>query len=199
LRPSLEAAVDRWETEVMKTSTGPIVKDYDAMARSLARLFEVRHILCHEAPRRSVYEASEIDQFLDNAIQLAKALHAILTHEKFGLVPLTQTDMNIAAAEELTRTEAEMNKLLSAIEARVRAVDNKPISVPGHESDASWLEHLKDVQEKWLAYRKAHCDFDTNLNRGGTIRSLLWGKEATRLTQLRISDFESWLRQDSEK
>ncbi len=197
--PLLETAVDRWETEIKKTSTGPIVANYDAMARCLTRLFEVRHILCHEAPRRSVYEASEIDQFLDNAIQLAKAIDAILTLEKFGLVPLTQTDMNITAAEELTRTEAEMNKLLSKIEARVKEVDSTRISIRGYESDSSWLDHLKDAQEKWLAYRKAHCEFDTYLNQGGTIRSLLWGKEATRLTQLRISDLESWLRQDSER
>jgi uncharacterized protein YecT (DUF1311 family) len=199
LRPLVEIAIDRWEDETMKTSAGPIVKDYDAMARCLTRLFEVRHILCHEAPRRSVYEAGEIDQFLDNAIQLAKALHTILTLEKFGLVPLTQTGMNIAAAEELTRTEAEMNELLSTIEARVKEVDHRPISVPGYESDDSWLDHLKDAQEKWLAYRKAHCEFDTYLNRGGTIRPLLWGMEATRLTHLRISDLETWIKQDSER
>jgi len=199
LRPLLETAVDRWETEVMKTSTAPVVKDYEAMARSLTRLFEVRHILCHEAPRKSAYESSEIDQFLDNAIQLAKALRAILTLQKFGLVPLTQTEMNIAAAEELRSTEAAMNKLLSTIEERVKTVDSRPISIPGYESDTSWLEHLKDVQAKWLAYRNAHCEFDTYLNRGGTIRSLLWGKEAARLTKVRISDLESWLNEDSER
>src|SRR5262249_39900430 len=180
LRPQLETARDRWETEITKTSTGPIVKNYDELARSLSRLFEVRHILCHEAPRKSVYESSEIDQFLDNAIQLAKALHAILTFEKFGRVPLTQTEMNIAAGEELRNTEAEMKKLLSIIEEWVKKVDSRPISIPGYESDSSWLEHLRDAQAKWLAYRDAHCDFGTYLNRGGTIRSLLWGNEATR-------------------
>lgn len=199
LRPLLETAVDRWETQVRKTSTEPIVMNYDTMARVLTRLFDLRHILCHEAPRKSVYETPEIDQFLDNAIQLAKALHAILTLEKFGLVPLTQTDMNIAAAEELRNTEADMNKLLSVIEERVKVVDSKPVSIPGYESDASWLGHLKDAQAKWLAYRNAHCDFETYLNRGGTIRSLLWGKEATRLTELRIADLESWLKQDSDR
>lgn len=199
LRPLLEAAVDRWDTEVMKKPRAPIVNDYDAMARSLTRLFEVRHILCHEAPRKSAYEIGEIDVFLGGAIRLVKALHEILTFERFGLVPLTQTDMNIAAAEELTKTDAEMNKLLSTIESRVKEVDSKPISIPGYESDASWLEHLKDVQEKWLAYRRAHCDFDTYLSRGGTIRSLLWGKEATRLTELRIADLESWLKRDSDR
>lgn len=199
LRPLLEAIVDRWDTEIMKKPRAPIVDDYDAMARSLSRLFEVRHILCHEAPRKSAYEASEINGFLDKAIRLVKALHEILTLERFGLVPLTQTAMNIAAAEELTKTEAEMNKLLISIETRLKEVDSKPISIPGYESDASWLEHLKDVQEKWFAYRKAHCDFDTYLNRGGTIRSLLWGKEATRLTQRRITDLESWLTRDADR
>lgn len=199
LRALIETAVDRWEAEVMKTTTEPIVKNYDTTAGVLTRLFEVRHILCHEAPRKSVYETAEIDQFLDNAIQLTKALHGILTLEKFGLVPLTQTDMNIAAAEELRNTEAEMNKLFSAIEERVKVVDSKPTRIPGYESDGSWLDHLKDAQEKWLAYRNAHCDFETYLNRGGTIRSLLWGKEATRQTQRRISDLEAWIKQDSER
>jgi uncharacterized protein YecT (DUF1311 family) len=199
LRPLLEAIVDRWDTEIMKKPRALIVDDYDGMARSLSRLFEVRHILCHEAPRKSAYEVSEIDGFLDKAIRLVKALHEILTLERFGLVPLTQTAMNIAAAEELTKTEAEMNKLLISIETRLKEVDSKPISIPGYESDASWLEHLKNVQEKWLAYRKAHCDFETYLNRGGTIRSLLWGKEAMRLTERRIADLESWLTRDADR
>jgi hypothetical protein len=46
-------------------------------------------------------KTGEIDEFLDVAIQLAKALHEILTFERFGRVPLTQTDMNIAAGRDL--------------------------------------------------------------------------------------------------
>ena len=59
-------------------------------------------------PRKSVYEANEIDEFLDRAVQLATALHEVLTLERFGRVPLTQTDMNIEAGQDLKKTEDEM-------------------------------------------------------------------------------------------
>ena len=199
IRPLLEVAVDRWETEVMKRSTGSIIADYDALARCLSRLFEVRHILCHEAPREAVYEIAEVDEFLDNAIRLAKALHEVLTFERFGLVPLTQTDMNIAANEELKKTEDKMNRLFSQIEAKVRDTEAKYSTAEVTKKDDSWLACLKDAQEKWLLYRKAHCDFHTYLNRGGTIRPLLWAGEASRLTEVRIADLESWLKRDSER
>jgi uncharacterized protein YecT (DUF1311 family) len=199
LRPMLEVAMDRWDTEVMKTSTGPIITDYEALARSLARLFEIRHILCHEAPRKSVYQASEIDEFLDRAVQLAKALHEVLTLERFGRVPLTQTDMNIAAGQDLKKTEDEMNRLFAVAEARVEEVDSKHAGIKTPGTDETWLRNLRDTQEKWLSYRKAHCEFQTYLNRGGTIRPLLWAREANRLTELRIADLESWLKQDAEK
>jgi uncharacterized protein YecT (DUF1311 family) len=199
VRPLLEVAVDRWDTEVMKKSKSPIIEDYEATARCLTRLFEVRHILCHEAPRESVYAASEIDEFLDKAIRLAKALHEILTFERFGLVPLTQTEMNIAANEDLKKTQDEMNRLFSQIEVRVSAADASILSVGGAINEDSWMSCLKDAQEKWLSYRKAQCEFQTYLNRGGTIMSLLWASEADRLTGLRIADFQSWLRQDSER
>jgi hypothetical protein len=40
-----------------------IVKDPDRMCRRLSRLFEIRHILCHEAPRNEVYERRDITGF----------------------------------------------------------------------------------------------------------------------------------------
>lgn len=199
IRPLLEKAVDRWSTEVEKTSAGPIISDFDALARCLTRLFEVRHILCHEAPRESVYGDSDVEEYLDNAIRLAKALHEILTFERFGLVPLTQTDMNIAADEDLKKTQDEMNRLFGQIRARVKDADRRLASSGGTDADDNWLSHLTDAQEKWLLFRNAHCEFQTYLNRGGTIAPLLWAQEANRLTQLRIADLESWLKRDSKQ
>jgi hypothetical protein len=50
---------------------------------------------------------------LNRAIQLTSGLHEVLTIEKFGLVPPTQTDMNIAAGKDLTGAEEKMASLLS--------------------------------------------------------------------------------------
>jgi uncharacterized protein YecT (DUF1311 family) len=199
VRPLLETTVDRWETEVRKMPRAPIVDDYEALARCLTRLFEVRHILSHEAPREAVYDQSEIDEFLANAVRFVKAMHEILMFERFGLVPLTQTEKNIAAGEQLKRTEKEMSRLFSDIEERVKEFDARNPLRKDEQDYGGWHGSLTDAQAAWLSYRKAHCDFETYLNRGGTIRPLLWATEAIRLTQLRIADFESWLKRERQR
>jgi len=200
VRPLLEVVVDRYETEVHKKPATPIVDDYAVMARCLARLFEARHIICHEAPRGKVYEPGELDEFLRRAIQLASGLHEILMFEKFGHFPLTQTDMNIAAGQELVAAEERLSRLLSEAETRVEKADKRFAELKLSRNDGdTWLAHLKDSQATWLAYRNAQCEFHTYLNRGGTIRPLVWANEAKRLTEMRISDVESWLKQDSER
>jgi uncharacterized protein YecT (DUF1311 family) len=85
-----------------------------------------------------------------------------LTFERFGLVPLTQTDMNIAAGESLKTMEAEMNRLLSEARAHIRAFEDKYLPEPGE----SWLDRLNEAQGKWLASRNALCDCETHLKSG---------------------------------
>jgi uncharacterized protein YecT (DUF1311 family) len=202
LRPLLLDAVDRWASEIEKKLPLPIIGDLDVLARNLTRLFDVRHILCHEVPRSAVYGVDEVDNFLDAAIQFTKAIEEVLTFEKFGFVPLTQTDMNIAAGERLAKKEDELTRALSEVRAMARSIDEhlSPLAAtkPGDKS-LNCLGCLDDAEEKWLLYRKAQCDFDTCLNQGGTIRPLLWASEATRLTESRIAELRSWLKREEER
>jgi uncharacterized protein YecT (DUF1311 family) len=198
LRQLLENVVDRWK-ELTKESTEPIIDDYDALVKCLSRVFEVRHILCHEAPRKPVYDFGEIDNFLDGAVRFTKALDEVLRFEKFGLVPLTQTEMNIAAGESLKNTELELDRLFSEISIRVGNSDEKNVSTNTTQTEISLLQCLKTSQENWLSYRKAHCEFETYRFRGGTIRSFLWATEAERITKLRIADLQSWLKFELER
>lgn len=155
LRPLLVGVGDRWATEIEKKPSEPIISDFDVLARSLTRLFEVRHILCHETPRNPVYAVGEVEDFLSEAIRFTKALQEVLTFERFGLVPLTQTDMNIAADKDLRKKEDELKELLAEIRARVRETDANPSSLTTGSADGSWLHCLDDAEEKWLSYRDA--------------------------------------------
>ena len=56
LRPLLVSAVDRFRTEIEKEPAEPIIPDFDSIRGRLARLFEIRHILCHELPEKAVYQ-----------------------------------------------------------------------------------------------------------------------------------------------
>jgi uncharacterized protein YecT (DUF1311 family) len=198
LRPILASAVDRWATEIERKPSEPIISDFDALAGRVTRLFEVRHILCHETPKKAVYEVGEIDDFLNDAIRFTKALEEVLTFEMFGLVPLTQTDMNITAGKDLKKKEEELNQLLAEIRAKVKITDDARAPLAAEKADGSWLHSLNDAEEKWLSYRNAQCDFDTYLNQGGTIRPTLWAGEASRLTESRIAELRSWLKRESE-
>jgi hypothetical protein len=97
VRPLLEGANVQWADDIDKMAAGTIIDDFDSVAACLSRLFEIRHILCHELPTKPIYELREIGEFLDSAFRFAKATEEVLTFEKFGLVPFTQADMNIDA------------------------------------------------------------------------------------------------------
>ncbi len=198
LRPVLAGAVDRWAVTIDKKPSEPIISNFDVLARTLTRLFEVRHILCHETPKKPVYAVGEVEDFLNEAIRFAKALEEVLTFQMFGLTPLTQTEMNVAAGDNLRKKEEELNQLLAEIRAQVKVTDDALLPLAAESADVSWLHCLDDAEEKWLSYRDAQCDFETYLNRGGTIRPTLWAGEATRLTELRIAELRSWMRRESE-
>jgi uncharacterized protein YecT (DUF1311 family) len=129
-----------------------------------------------------VYSQNEIEGFLEDAYRFARALEEVLQYEKFGLYPLTQVEMNIAAAERLSKSELEMEALTSEVRKQM-----------GEDSDA--LSAFDDAQQKWRLYRDAQCEFDTYCYRGGTIRSCIWSGEATRLTEDRIEELRVWMKQ----
>jgi uncharacterized protein YecT (DUF1311 family) len=179
LSDRLAKAVDRWQTEVEKEPPRPIIPDFAAMAAHLTRMFELRHILCHELPKKPVYQRDEISSFVGHAKTFAHALQEVLNLEMYGLTPLTQTEMNIEAAGKLQSKEQELEALIESIRTEISWVEGE-------------LEALQLSQDTWKAYRDAYCEFDTWLNMGGTIRPLLWGGRAQEITEQRIDQLRSW-------
>ncbi len=193
LRPLLTQAIDRFGVEREGKPRESIIRDYDKLAQYLTELFEVRHVLCHELLSKPVYVEDTIDEFLDHAIQFTKALEEVLTFEQFGLMPLTQTDMNIQARDDLLKAEEQMSAILAQLRSHVTENDHAAdLPLPGKWED-TWASCLDDAQTKWHSYRNAQCEFETYLNRGGTIRSMIWGKTAEKLTKDRIAELQaSW-------
>jgi uncharacterized protein YecT (DUF1311 family) len=195
LRPLLSSAVDRWRVEIENEPPETIISDFDVLANHLGRLFKIRHILCHELPAKPVYSVTEVDGFLDDAAKFTKALGAVLNFEQYGLVPLTQTAMNIEASEKLTAAEEQLNSLLATVRAYLAKFGEVPANF--NRLGGTWLSCFNDAQEKWLTFRNAHCDSMTYLNQGGTIRNLLWALDATKITEERISFLRTWLEHES--
>ncbi len=153
--------MDRWATEVEQKPAEPIIADFENTAACLSRLFDVRHILCHEMPRRLPYSEGDIDGFLEEALRFTKALEEIITFEMFGRTPLTQTEMNVSAHETLKKKESELEGVLMDVKAEIKRSGDAISERLRERDNKSWLDCLEESQRKWLAYRDAHAEFDS--------------------------------------
>jgi uncharacterized protein YecT (DUF1311 family) len=199
LRPLLTSAVDRVRIEIYQEPPQPIIPDYDSMVKSLIRLFEIRHVLCHEMPAKPVYEVSELEGLLKDASHFMKAMGEVLTFEKYGLVPLTQAAMNRAEAARLTELEEQLDRLTATIRSALKTSDDSMEALNLPDIHGGWQSCFDQVQGRWMEFRNADCDFITHLNRGGTIRPLLWASQACKLTEERIAALEDWIKVESSR
>lgn len=116
---SIETATDRWE-EVVNGKPGVLLlpKAKDAF-RGVARTFEIRHIVCHEAAVGFVTDRGEIETCLNHCFALLMASERFFTEIANPGAPLTQTDMNISAGVALAEKETELKVLLETMRAEV--------------------------------------------------------------------------------
>jgi uncharacterized protein YecT (DUF1311 family) len=195
--PLITGAVNRWRVEIKKEPPEPIIPDFDALRKRLSRLFEIRHILCHELPEKPAYQIDEVAEFLNDSVRFTEALEEVLTFEKFGLTPLTQTDMNVAAGQRLRDKDEELSSLLTKVREQIKALNSRVPALGDDRND--WILYLDEAQNCWVAYRNAHCEFVTYLNKGRTIRPLLWASQAVGMTKARITEIQSWFNSQSRR
>jgi len=58
-----------------------------------------------------------------------------------------------------------------------------------HESEQA-VSNLRDTERKWLAYREAACNAESDLYKGGSIAPQMYGFCAVKLTKRRIADLK---------
>jgi uncharacterized protein YecT (DUF1311 family) len=107
--------------------------------------------------------------------------------------------MNRAEAARLTELEVQLDRVIATIRSALTKSDDSMKALNLSDIDASWLSCFDKVQARWIEFRNADCDFITHLNRGGTIRPLLWASHACTLTEDRIAALEDWIKVESNR
>ena len=85
--------------------------------------------------------------------------------------PQTQAEMNVCAAAEFRRADAQMNAVYRKLTATLAA---------GRRGK------LQTAQRAWLVFRDAHCAFEASAFEGGTMRPMEYSACATNVTKERI-------------
>ena len=96
-----------------------------------------------------------------------------------------QTQMNICAAEEFSKSDAALNAQWKITSAAMKQRDQNTNSTD--DNRPGYLAALFEAQRAWLKFRDAHCRSQAYSARGGSMEPMLYSACQTSLTIDRIN------------
>jgi uncharacterized protein YecT (DUF1311 family) len=92
----------------------------------------------------------------------------------------TQAEMNECQAREYKKADAALNTVYKQLVAKI--------------DDDGERAALKTAQQAWIKFRDVECEFQSYLNRGGTIYPLVYSSCMTGLTEERTKQLRERLK-----
>tara|TARA_R110000868_G_scaffold409882_3_gene696344 strand:+ start:2263 stop:3204 length:942 start_codon:yes stop_codon:yes gene_type:complete len=173
----LQGVVDRWAITVGGKPTPPLMPEPDWVRATLARLFKQRHIFVHELPEDQDVGAPGLDGYIRAASQFVNAADEAFNTLLHGDYPLTQLEMNEAAATDARKAKEALAGVLNALDPA------------GKDND------LQASQAAWESFRDRQAEFRSGINRPlpGSVAPMLYSSEVEKLTRARIEQLEWYL------
>ncbi|MDH3062310.1 lysozyme inhibitor LprI family protein [Achromobacter insolitus] len=179
-KSGLSIIKDRWAHEVKGLPTEPILSDPNQVYADVRRTFELRHIICHEIASAYEIDVEEIGRCFQSCVSFLKAADEFVSETLHPGAPLTQTDMNIAAADSYHETEARLRQVSDDLRARLTPEEAEAFD----ESQARWSEY----SEAWISFVAGPRED------GGSIWPLVVASAAEDLAKQRTAQVEAWRR-----
>jgi len=174
----LRNVTNRVAHEIHGKPKTPILADPDAIYGIVERTFELRHIICHELATNFKVSCDDVERCFFSTMLFLKASGELISETLHPGAPLTQTDMNIAAGEEL-------HHLLE----KIRTIEQEIISLL--EKDRA--EEFTLAASSWHAYMESWANFEANECKGGTIWPTMYANCAAELAKQRVGQLSEYL------
>ncbi len=165
----LRIAHPRWAEERHEWPLPPIIDDYDLMMASLARLYEVRHVLTHELPSSPFLDSVEVPTLAAAAKSFIMATDSVVVEALHGAVPRTQIGMNLNMDDELRNEEAQLAAAMDEA-TRLHGIDR---------------EALTATQNSWIEWADAQANLVASQVEGGSMYPMVWASEKAALARER--------------
>jgi hypothetical protein len=157
----------------------PLVDDVEALWRDLAKTFERRHILAHEAASNYVVTFDHAESAIDCAVRFTAAVDALLWATVWKHLPLTQYEMNTDAWSRY----GEVRKKFARTLWHAWAIAKK-----NNQQKAFYNLH-----RNWRAYARGWSRFEVDEFGMGSIRPLIAATAHERLLKARAKDVMDWV------
>lgn len=156
----------------------PVLEKPDEVFADVSRTFDLRHVICHEIASAYEIEPAEIERCFESCVTFLRAAEVCVFQTLYPGLPLTQTEMNIAAYKSLEGAEVKLLSILSSL---------------SQNSNAEQRARLSEVQEKWRAYCESWVDLRVGCREGGgTIWPALYSGIKRSIVEQRVLDLEKY-------
>ena len=145
---------NRYLVEVHGAQIVPIVEDVDKAWESVRRIFELRHIICHELANQEIFDNNEIIEAFTDCVQVLNAVDEIVGNVLEPNYPLTQIEINEQSVKDL---ELKSDELQSLKESILKLLEQKDI------------EQFMKADESWTDYAFQWAEFESRYYEGGSI------------------------------
>ena len=175
---ALKSRSDRWEVEIERKPESPILDEPARIYASVSQLFEARHILIHELPRRDQSPVLHVEQWLDDVEKFLRASTWLVSETVHPGAPLQQQSMNEEAGGRLAT-------LLERMEALHKTASSL--------LDQEGLDLLQQAQDHWDKHLRADMRLWGDGARGGSLSPLLAAERGVELAEQRNRDLEEFI------
>jgi hypothetical protein len=177
----LSRVQSRIQIDIDGESAPPAIQDMNRLKTVLFKTFEIRHILVHELPEKTPVTTTDISNILDEAELFLHVAEEGFLQLIYGLYPISQGAMNVAAAEASQAAQEELTRLVQQILGSLEADD------------------LLTVQEKWTSFCLAEAGRIASPWTGGTMYPCAFHTAQKVLTRDRIDQLKTWYEEELDK
>jgi hypothetical protein len=165
---------------------------FSEILESIKRIFELRHIFCHEFATNLIIDKEQIISDFKNCKFFLEHTNRFIWHTLYPNEPIAQTDMNIAAYEKFELKNLELETLIKFIKAKSNNEDELEM----------FDDKLFDKSvEIWEKYRDSVANYKASFVEGGSLYPLIYGNALTSITEEKIEsmqkEFEILLRKNN--
>jgi uncharacterized protein YecT (DUF1311 family) len=163
---------DHWPWKPQSTaSPQPLIADAATVFSDLDRVFELRHIVCHEFAYPVQVSRSEAERLVTSVESFLSATNFLVLKLLFRDVPDTQQDRNVYFVDRFQAADKELRVAIEAAESAFKG---------------DRLKSFGMLQKLWDTYRQQDAEFVAAAYEGGTIRPQIHAQRLEHLTRQRI-------------
>ncbi|MDO9183813.1 MAG: HEPN domain-containing protein [Bacteriovorax sp.] len=173
----IRVTTDRYSHEIYGKPLVPILDNPDCVFASVNKIFELRHVICHELATAHTADYDEIAKYFQNGLSFMRAADELISETLNPGSPLTQRDMNIHSQKILEDAESRLLQLCESLQNELD--DNERIA-------------FDRAQLIWQDFYRAWAEVTSNFCEGGTMRPMVYNSECTAIIEKRILELTDY-------